>query len=215
MAGYVIIEPFREERNSNAAFDASSIASIAEALGAISRSGEGVVSATDVVTQAAGRISLLHIGSLGIAHAGSIPSGDAAPRFLDNLVLAPLLAVVPRIVWPSKPLQDVGAWYNREVLGNDHSSSAGMGPVTYLNYAGGATGVLIGFFVLGILQRGLFNGLRHFGKGGLVVLLGLLGTLSEIDSAFHVVFVSVIRVTPMLIVAQRILLRRGQPTGSS
>ena len=211
LAGYAIIEPFRDERNTSATFDGSSIASIVGALGSNKSLGEGTVPVRDVVAQVGSRVNLLYVGSLGIAHAANVPLADDAPRFLENIVLAPVMAAVPRLLWPSKPMLDAGAWYNREVMGNYHPTSVGMGPVTYLNYAGGAAGVLLGFFFLGAVQRGLFNGLRHFGRGGLIVLLGLLTTVSEIDSAFHVVLVSIIRLFPMLIVAQRVLLRRVGP----
>lgn len=66
---------------------------------------------------------------------------------------------------------------------------------------------------MGILQRGLFDGLRHFGGGGLIVLFGLLGTLANIDSAFNTFFVGIIRLLPILVVAQYVLLQWPRRVG--
>ncbi len=73
-----------------------------------------------------------------------------------------------------------------------------------------ALGVL--FLLVGIFQRGLFDGFRHFGGGGLMVLFGLLGALINIDSAFNSFFVSIIRFLPILVVVQFVLLQRTRQT---
>jgi hypothetical protein len=148
---------------------------------------------------------------LGIEYAANndeLPEGS--PEFLGNIILAPVMAVVPRILWPSKPLQNIGLWYTNQVVGLDLVSSTGMSPFTYLNFAGGPFAVVLGFLIVGILQRGLFDGLRQFGAGGLFVLLGLLGTLSNIDSAFNTFFVGIIRLLPILVFAQYVLLQRSR-----
>jgi hypothetical protein len=87
-------------------------------------------------------------------------------------------------------------------------SSTAMGPVTYLNFAGGPLAVVIGFFVIGIIQRTLFDGLRSFGGGGLIVFFGLLRSLVLIDSAFNTIFTTIIRLIPLLMMAQYLLFYR-------
>jgi hypothetical protein len=95
-------------------------------------------------------------------------------------------------------------------MGFDFYSSSAMSPFTYLNFAGGPLAVVLGFLMVGILQRGLFDGLRHFGSGGLIVLFGLLGTLVNVDSAFNTMIIGIIRYLPILVIAQYVLLKRSR-----
>src|SRR5205823_596759 len=148
------------------------------------------------------RMNLTYVASLGIEYAANNELPEDGPQFLNDIILAPAHAVVPRLLWESKPLQNIGGWYTNEVMGLDFSSSTGMSPFTYLNFAGGPLAVILGFLAVGILQRGLFDGLRTFGGGGLIVLFGLLGTLGNVDSAFNTFFVGIIRFLPLLVVAQ-------------
>jgi hypothetical protein len=154
---------------------------------------------------------LTYIGSLGIEYADNYNELPAdSPAFLGNIILAPAHALIPRLLWDSKPLQNIGLWYTNQVIGSNSYSSTAMSPFTYLNFAGGPLAVILGFLMVGIFQRGLFDGLRHFGGGGLIVLFGLLGTLVNINHAFDSFFVSLIRFLPILIVAQYLLLRRSR-----
>lgn len=211
MAAYAVIEPFRAARNEDAEFSGTSIASIMAALpefGSISADGgaERVPTWLSVLA----RINLTYVASLGIEYAanGELPAGS--PEFLSNIILAPAHAIIPRLLWDSKPLQNIGLWYTNQVIGLDIYSSTGMSPFTYLNFAGGPLAVVLGFVIVGILQRGLFDGLRNFGGGGLIVLFGLLETLAIIDSAFNAFFVEIIRLLPSLVVAQYVLLQRSR-----
>ena len=102
----------------------------------------------------------------------------------------------------------LGLWYTNVVLGQNLISAAAMSPFTYLNFAGGPLAVILGFLLLGILQRGLFDGLRDYGGGGLIVLLGLLVTLGIVESAFNTIFINIIRLFPLLVVAQYFILQR-------
>ena len=156
------------------------------------------------------RNNLTYVGSLGIRYASmhnELPEGS--PAFLENIFLAPAHALTPRFLWKSKPLDNIGQWYTNQVLGFSFISSTAMSPFTYLNFAGGPVAVILGFLVVGIVQRGLFDGLFHFGGGGLIVFFGLLGSLVIIDNAFNNFFVNLIRYLPMLVLAQYVLLRRS------
>lgn len=150
------------------------------------------------------------IASLGIEYAAKNELPAGSPAFLGDIFLAPAHAFIPSFLWKSKPLQNIGLWYTNQVLGFTFFSSTAMSAFTYLNFAGGPLAVILGFLMVGILQRGLFDGLRHFGGGGLIVLFGLLGTLVNIDSAFNAFFVGVIRFLPILVVVQYVLLRRSR-----
>lgn len=154
------------------------------------------------------RSNLTWVGSLGIEYAANNKLPAGSPEFLGNILLAPAHAVVPRLLWDSKPVENIGLWYTNEVMGYDFLSSTGMSPFTYLNFAGGPLAVIVGLLIVGIIQRSLFDGLRNFGCGGMIVLFGLLGTLVNIDSAFNTFFVGLIRFIPIMVFAQYLLVKR-------
>lgn len=208
MAAYAVIEPFRAARNENAGFEGTSLGSIVSTMTSASSVNpvEGGERASTVLSIFS-RNNLTYIASLGIEYAANKELPAGSPAFLGDIIFAPAHALIPRFLWGSKSLQNIGLWYTNQVMGLNFYSSTGMSPFTYLNFAGGPLAVILGFFVVGILQRGLFDGLRHFGGGGLIVLFGLLGTLINIDSAFNSFFISLIRFLPILVVAQYVLLR--------
>ena len=213
MAAYAVIEPFRAARNEDAGFVGTSLGSIVSTMTSASN-----VNADDGGERAStklrflARSNLTYFASLGIEYAANNELPAGSPQFLGNIILAPAHALIPRFLWSDKPLETIGLWYTNQVMGLDFFSSTAMSPFTYLNFAGGPLAVILGFLMVGILQRGLFDGLRRFGGGGLIVLFGLLGTLVNIDSAFNSFFVSLIRLLPILVVLQYVLLRRSRRT---
>lgn len=206
IAAYGVIEPFRAARQQNPSFVETSIQRIVGTMATATLSGgaEGTPS-TWLRVLASSNLTLA--GSHGIEYAalGELPPGS--PDFLSNIILAPAYAFLPRFVWATKPLQNIGLWYTNRVIGHEFNSSTAMGPITYLNFAGGPLAVILGFLIVGILQRGIYDGLRGFGVGGLIVFFGLLGTLARIDSAFYTFFVALIRLTVLLVLAQKLLLQ--------
>ena len=211
MAAYAVIEPFRAARNVDAGVVDTNLGSIVATM-----TGAGGMNVDDDRERAStglsflARSNLTYVASLGIEYAANNELPADSPKFLGDILLAPAHALIPRLLWDSKPLQNIGLWYTNEVMGLDIFSSSAMSPFTYLNFAGGPLAVILGFLMVGILQRGLFDGLRHFGGGGLIVLFGLLSTLILIDNAFNTVIVGVIRFLPILVVVQYLLLQRSR-----
>ena len=207
---YTVIEPFRAARNDDLGFQGTSLSSISTVLPTFTS-----IAADDKSDQAAtwlsflARVNLTYIASLGIEYAATRDLPEDSPAFLDDIFLAPAHALVPRILWESKPLNNSALWYTNEVLGVRSLSATSMSPVTYLNFAGGPLAVILGFLMVGILQRGFFDGLLHFGGGGLIVLLGLMSTLAITENAFNIILVAIIRLLPALVVAQYLLLKRS------
>ncbi|MHB0866224.1 MAG: hypothetical protein ACYC6B_02945 [Thermoleophilia bacterium] len=209
MASYAVIEPFRVARNEDAGFVGTSLGGIVATMtnaNSINAYDSGERAPVELSFLA--RSNLTYVASLGIEYAANNELPAGSPEFLGNIILAPAHALIPRFLWDSKSLQNIGLWYTNQVMGLDFYSSSAMSPFTYLNFAGGPLAVIIGFLIVGIFQRGLFDGLRHFGGGGLIVLFGLLGTLVLIDSAFDTFFIGIIRMLPILVVAQYVLLQR-------
>lgn len=215
VAAYSIIEPFRRARYREAAFEGTDISSIAGTLATAYKNDYRVTAEKAPMALAiAARFNYTYIASLGIEYAEKNKLSENSPDFLGNLILSPLHAVVPRFIWRSKPVQEIGLWYTNEVRGfNTDRTSTGMSPFTYLNFAGGLTAVIAGFFILGVFQRGLFDGLLYFGSGGLIVFLGLFSTLVLVDSAFNAIFVNIFRYFPVLVAAQYVLFKSSKKAG--
>jgi hypothetical protein len=209
-AAYAVIEPFRGARNDDLGHRGTTFGEIASTL---SKGLEDETVNTDkalLPLTILARSNLTWIGSFGLEYADSGQVGASAPEFLPNIILAPLHAWIPRAIWDSKPLGDIGLWYNQEVMGMSHFSSTAMGPVTYLNFAGGGVAVFLGFFFMGCVQRILFFLLQPWrSMQGAVVFLGMLGTISNIDSAFNGIVVSLVRELPIYLAALFLVFRSG------
>ncbi|HEY9278152.1 MAG TPA: hypothetical protein VIO87_08120 [Methylotenera sp.] len=209
MTAYAIIEPFRAAYNESSMKGDVSVSSIVSAITTPSNTND-VSGRASTGLSVLSRTNQTYIASLGIEYADNykeLPQGS--PAFLNNIILAPAHALIPRFLWNSKPIENNGLWYTNEVVGNDSFSSTAMSPFTYLNFAGGSLAVIVGFFVVGVTQRGLFEGLRHFGSGGVLVFFGLFGTLVNIDNSFNSFFINIIRLLPILVILQYLLLRKS------
>jgi hypothetical protein len=210
VAAYAVIEPFRAARFADADFDETSMGSIVGTM-LSARADEIVVDEENVslLLSIAARTSLTHIASLGIAYREESELPPDSPDFLGDILRAPLTALVPRFVWSGKSLQSIGRWYYNEVMGVEGLTSVAMGPVTYLNFAGGAVAVVAGFFLVGIVQRGILLGALAHGVGGMIVFLGLLRVLAIVDSSFYLFPANLVRLLPMLVAVQWALLARA------
>ena len=210
MAAYAVIEPFRVARHEDATFDGTSLGSIVTTMLTASSGASNDEEGPNTALSILARINLTYVASRGIEHAATSTLSEGSPTFLRDILLAPAHAIIPRILWEAKPFQNIGLWYTFEVMGwgDDILSSTAMSPFTYLNFAGGPIAVVLGFLSVGIIQRALFDGLRGFGGGGVIVLFGLLRNLVLIDSAFNTFFAAIIRFLPLFIWAQYLLLYR-------
>ena len=215
---YQIVEPFRDSRNSSSNFRGTSAIEIMDVMinasGGSSQKTMGTEdnSVLDTVIEIFARSSMTQIGSLGIDFSDAspdLPSGS--PQFLENIFLAPLHAVVPRLIWSSKPESTLGLWYTQEVIGNIGMLSAtAMGVVTYLYFAGGAIAIFLGLFFVGILQRVMFFLLRPTSNlGGALVFIGMLQTIAVLGDSFNDIIIDLFRVLPMLIILQRIVYKKN------
>jgi hypothetical protein len=216
IAAYAVIEPFRDYRNTNINYSGTSVASIATAINSTNwfdSSKTNERASTGLLVLA--RSNLTYVGSLGIEFSAKQKLPKESPKFLEDTLLAPIYAIVPRFLWRSKSIENTGQWYTTTVVGLDVFSSTAMSPFTYLNFAGGPLAVGIGFFLVGVLQRGIFHGLRRFGGGGTLMLLGMLGVLSQMEHSYSHFLVNFIRLFPMLFLAQYFLMQRSSPSLSA
>jgi hypothetical protein len=211
VAAYAVIEPFRKARYNDASFDGRDLSSIAGTMATAHTEKTDDAGEPGTALSVLARINMTYVASKGIEYSATTVLNAESPNFLGDIVLAPVHAVIPRFLWEGKPFQNIGLWYTTEVMGygleDGILSSTAMGPVTYLHFAGGPLAVVIGFFVIGVVQRMLYDGLRIFGGGGLIVFFGLLRLLAMIDSAVNTMFTTIIRLLPLLILAQYFLMR--------
>jgi hypothetical protein len=210
---YVVIEPFRAMKNEDTAFTGTSLVSIvslmAESTSAAS-SAQIAVDDTPVAISFMARSNLTWIGSLGIEFADSYETlPEDSPKFLEDIFLSPLHAWIPRFIWDSKPLGNLGLWYTHTVMGHDFLSSTGMGPFTYLYFAGGAIAVFLGFFFIGFIQRVFFFITQpSISSAGGLVFFSMLTTLVSIDSSVNSIFITLCRELPIVLILQSFFYQR-------
>ncbi len=219
---YMIVNPFREEKNKNPNFEATSVSGIVHAIvdaqirqfierkKSIGRNFDMNIikgeNDANVILQVMGRTNLTYAAAAGVDYADTtkkLPPGS--PDFLGNLIKAPLGALIPRFIWQGKPIQDIGIWYTQVVMGKSNLfSSTAMSIFTNLYFVGGISAVFIGMFIIGIFQRIIFFISKPWiSSAGVIVYLGLMPKfefIAEGDSQTIVVFI--FRIIPLLLIFQ-------------
>lgn len=207
---YVVVEPFRLIRNEDAGFAGTSVTDIVDAFTASHHESVASQPGGSLWIPVMARSSLTYVGSLGVAFRDEhqqLPEGS--PEFLRGLLFTPVYALVPRIIWPTKPSGNIGLWYTRVVMGQDIYSSTDLGPVTYFYFAGGMFGVFAGFFVFGVLYRILyFISFPGDSSPRAVVFIVLLSTITILSGAVAGILIAFIRDVPLVIILQYYLFRR-------
>lgn len=93
----------------------------------------------------------------GIVGAAVDHLSDSRDYLHGDTIVQAVLAMVPRLIWPNKPINAGSGGLVSRLTGLEFASgtSVGIGPVLEFYGNFGTTGVLIGFFVLGTIIRGL------------------------------------------------------------
>ena len=211
---YAVIEPFRAVRNQRG----GSLTSVSDTISALQEGARGDSTAVrqrdeseSTLLTVAARSNLSYIGAFGLEYADThktLPIGS--PDFLGDLFIAPLHALVPRFIWDSKPLGNLGLWYNQVIMGMSHFSSTAMGPFAYLYFAGGHLAVAVAFYLIGAVQRVLWFRLTPWQSfPGAIIMLDLLGIVGNVDSAVNSMIITLIRDGLLLwVLVHLIFLRR-------
>lgn len=208
---YAVIQPYRAIRNSQYAGAGDSATAIASS---ILNAQQGMDTQSrdhgPVWLQFMARSSLLYSGSLGVAYADAgngLPPGS--PHFLENLVLAPAYAIIPRALLPSKPVGDMGLWYTHVVMRRDIMSATAPSPFTYLYFAGGTFGVIAFFalFGVGLRMLGLLAN-PHSSIAAALVYLAILSKVATVPSAVDGMVVDIVRTVPLILLVQLALFPR-------
>jgi hypothetical protein len=209
---FAIVEPFRVARNESLGYQGNTAGRIADTI--ISSSNlDDIAESAPALLSTMGRWNLTYPASLGISFSdenANLPAGS--PAFVANIILAPLYAWIPRFIWTSKPVGDLGLWYTNVVVGMDSYSSTAMGPFTYLYFAGGFIAIFLGFLFIGIMQRALFSLLQPgTSSAGATTFLAMLTTISVGEATtFDLLLVTLFRELPLLILLQFFIFGRSK-----
>lgn len=214
---YVVIEPFRSYIGLRGQ-PPTSMAEAVDVIGTAFAMRDQLSHESDI-TRAEAIVSRFDLSGMTALATDYVDRGELASErrleFQDSILLAPILAYVPRAIWQNKPSYSPGVWFNQTVRGrwHDTSTSVAMGPIGYLYMAGGVVGVILGFLGFGMLQSLIFEGIGRAGVGGLIIYLGVASTLVMIPTSFGPAVTGVLRMLPIVFVAQWILLR-PRPKGA-
>ncbi len=216
VVAYQVIEPFRVIRYQDPGFQNRNIVEIAQVMGdiALDSNQAGYGQWIGPMMQ---RMNYTVFAARSIAFKEEVGLDHTDPDFVERMILSPLYAYIPRLIWTSKPYANLGRWYNVKVFGRPETTvtSVAMSPVGYLYFAGGVLGVFLGFVVIGVFQRLVYEAFARAGGGGWVVYLGVLYSLVVIGSDVGGIFTTVFRFVPIMLVGQYFLFRGRTVTGRS
>lgn len=74
-----------------------------------------------------------------------------------DLLMSPLYGVIPRLVWPTKPLANFGSWASVNIFELPETTHTGITPQGYAYLVQGLIGIIIIFYIYGLFQRFIFN----------------------------------------------------------
>ena len=205
---YSLIEPYRQIMITNKT-RANDLAEISTLMFTSEDKDIDVEQKPSTILKILDRISMTSSAAFGIEYAAvneKLPSDS--PDFLGNMLMAPIYAFVPRFLMSNKPLGDLGLWYTREVIGSSNFVYVSMGPFTYLNFAGGYFAIFSCFFIIGILQRILFEVFTHFGNRGFFIYFSFLGIFTDINFAINAMIIEIVRSIPIVMIVMFFLLKQ-------
>lgn len=210
-AAYSVIEPFRVEWNLIQGRSPETITKIVGTMARAASSSSASLPISGGVMEAATKEELLSFVGATISALHRDPNIlNNAPGFLQSILLSPIYAVIPRAVWPDKPIYQFGYWYAQRVLGDppDMRNSVAMSPISYFLFIGGDMAVILGFLFLGVIYRIVFEALSRSGSGGWLVYLMIVPTMaviySEVGPSLTGLFMGIVSG----LIIQRIMLRQ-------
>lgn len=211
IVAYQVIEPYRAYLHRNSAGGESSVGALVDAFGR-SQEQRFMIQEKDIPLSSMmiSRFDLTGMTAVGLTFADRDAMATEKGRELaESILLSPILAFVPRLVWSDKPSYATGVWFSQQVLGSyeDDVTSVGMGPITFLYMAGGILGVVLGFTFLGWVQAVLFDGVARSGAGGMIIFLSAVQTLIFIPTDVGPSWAGLFKMLPIAFIAQLLLLR--------
>lgn len=217
---YSVVGPYRRSLSAEGRSGSSRIEVLSQVIAGSGGVGYGAPSAGFELiepkvffTSVSARLNLTGVAAAAVRygdeHSGAGREDYVGPR-LETILTSPARAVIPRLVWANKPtVSTIGRWFRRNAWGGPGpgTTSVGMSTVGYLYIAGGVGAIAACFLLLGGIQRFVRTAFLSSGGGGLIVYLGLLMPLVKVPNAFDTVIIDIIRLTPLLLAVQYIVIR--------
>ncbi|MCS3753175.1 hypothetical protein GGP79_001120 [Salinibacter ruber] len=201
LISFVIIEPVRD-------ITANSRVSLSSAYKYALNNASVEVAGKNVAKRIADRLNVTTRAASLLKYSQNIENdGISNIPYIRRSFMSPLYAVVPRVIWSTKPVFDIGSKAYEKLTGRTGNSMA-TSPVLPLYWAGGLIGCFVGFFLVGILQAIVATYLHHFGVGGLIVYFSLLLPVVAVSGSYFPLFVKVIRFYVLGLILQYVLIRR-------
>lgn len=206
---YQIIEPFRMIISREATFQSSptNIANTMADAYQLNKSRKVVTGAENIFESIVSRNAFLLGAAKSIQYSDVQGLGKQDPDFLEKIYTIPLQTFIPRLFWSEKPVEDFSRWYSIRVWGGTATTSVAMTPFGFLYFAGGLVFIFLGFLIIGIMQKTLWQ-FYLAGGGQILIFLAFLSTVVLIDSAYNGMVVYWLRYFPVFIFLQTLLLKK-------
>lgn len=206
---YVVIEPFRMIRMKDLNFQSSPAYITDTMIDAyfLNKNTKVGYGSENILERIISRNAYLLNVSKSIQFSDERGLGENDPDFFEKIYTIPLQTFIPRLIWESKPVEDQAGWFSVNLWGSTSTSAVAMTPIGFLYFAGGFTFIILGFFLIGILQKTLWQ-FYLAGGGQLLIFLALLSTVVLIDSAFNSILVYWLRFVPIFIFLQALMLKK-------
>ncbi|MGV6829441.1 MAG: hypothetical protein ACWA45_08590 [Flavobacteriales bacterium] len=141
------------------------------------------------------RLSTVAQGSIAIEYKDTHGTDKTDPKFLQELLMAPIFTIIPRSKIGSR-FPSWGQWFRLKVLkqNNDtYVNNISFGTVAYFYLTGKWVFVAFGFFVYGVILR-FTNGILEIGSGiSFLVYLAVLSTIGYLAASIPSSSVSFLR----------------------
>jgi hypothetical protein len=213
---YVIIEPFRILKSIDPNFKSTPANIVNTMVDAyfLNKRIKLVTGSENIFESIVSRNAFLLPAAKALQYSDKIGLKNSDPDFFEKIYTIPIQAFIPRFIWSDKPIEDQAKWYSVNVWGSVETSAVAMTPMGFLYFAGGYVFIIFGFFLMGIMQKTLWQ-FYLAGGGQLLVFLALLSTVVLIDSAFNGIIVYWLRFLPIFIFLQYFILKKDKKLNSS
>jgi hypothetical protein len=211
---YFVVEPFRQARFNDPNYDSRTLLSISntfmESITANDKQEEEYGHTTEF--RFVHRLSLTSVSAAAIRFKLTDELSEDAPAFLKDFILSPVYAMIPRVIWPDKPMNTLGRWFTAQLTG-DHTaySATSMGPVGRLYVTGGVIAIFFSYFTVGLINRLVYEVFWKPRSGGAVLAyLAIVGSITTSEGSVDNIIQMMIRLVPMVVLCQYLLFQRPQ-----
>ncbi len=191
---YLLIEPLRLAIKLDKAYNSKDINSLITNMEYSLKVGERSRIRETFFEKALTRQNMLIESAVAIRYKEVVGLGVNSPPFLNHLLLEPVYAFIPRLLWPTKPsMQEYTYWHQLVAHKTSFPVSRGMGPIGYLYMAGGTLLVIFFFGIIGLIQKIIYRLFYSRNAGKFLIYLVLVSNFIPIQTAVYALSYDLIR----------------------